>query len=86
MSKTSLAYFALMLTTIAWASSLIFFKLIGDEVGPIVFVALRYTIAAPFLLVLVLQQRRGNTGGNIRKNWKILFVAGLCGPFISQVL
>jgi drug/metabolite transporter (DMT)-like permease len=86
MSKTSLAYFALMLTTIAWASSLIFYKIILAQITPIVFVALRYTIATPFLLVIAFQQRRSNSGGNIRKNWKILLIAGLSGPFISQVL
>jgi len=86
MSRTSLAYFALILTTIAWASSLIFYKIIFTQITPIVFVALRYTIATPFLLFLTLQQKRGKTNGTIRKNWKILFIAGLCGPFISQVL
>ena len=86
MSRVSLAYFVLILTTIAWASSLIFYKIIFTQITPIVFVALRYTIATPFLLVIVLQQRRGKTNGTIRKNWKILFIAGLCGPFISQVL
>jgi len=86
MSRTSLAYFVLILTTIAWASSLIFYKIIFTQITPIVFVALRYTIATPFLLVLTLQQRRSKTGGNIRKNWKVLFIAGLSGPFISQVL
>jgi drug/metabolite transporter (DMT)-like permease len=86
MSRTSLAYFALMLTTIAWASSLIFYKIILAQITPIVFVALRYTIATPFLLVIALQQRRSKNGGNIRKNWKILLIAGFSGPFISQVL
>lgn len=86
MSRISLAYFVLILTTVAWASSLIFYKIIFSQITPIVFVALRYTIATPFLLVLALQQRRGKTGGTIRKNWKVLFVAGLSGPFISQVL
>jgi len=65
---------------------LIFYKLILEQITPIVFVALRYTLATPFLLVLALQQRRGKTIGTIRKNWKVLFIAGLSGPFISQVL
>ncbi|MHA1137811.1 MAG: DMT family transporter [Candidatus Thorarchaeota archaeon] len=86
MNKTTVAYVALVLTTIAWSSSLIFFKLIVDEVGPIVFVALRYTIATPFLLLLTLQQSRGKNIGNIRKNWKVVLIAGLAGPFLSQVL
>jgi drug/metabolite transporter (DMT)-like permease len=86
MNKTTVAYVALVLTTIAWSSSLIFFKLVVDEVGPIVFVALRYTLAAPLLSILALQQSRGKKLGNIRKNWKIVFIAGLSGPFISQIL
>ncbi|MBN2228130.1 MAG: DMT family transporter [Candidatus Thorarchaeota archaeon] len=86
MSQTSLAYAAITLTTITWASSLIFAKLIFDEVGPIVFVALRYTLACPFLLILTLQWRKNHDRDDVRKNWKILLVAGICGPFISQVL
>lgn len=86
MSKTSLAYLALVVTTVAWSSSLILAKIIFDEVGPIVFVALRYMLACPFLLVLTLQARRGQTRGDVRKNWKILLVAGLSGPFISQIM
>jgi drug/metabolite transporter (DMT)-like permease len=86
MNRTSVAYIALVLTTIAWSSSLIFFKLIVDEVGPIVFVALRYTLATPLLLILTFQLSRGKNIGNIRKNWKSVFIAGLSGPFISQVL
>jgi drug/metabolite transporter (DMT)-like permease len=65
---------------------LIFFKLIVSQVGPIVFVALRYTLATPLLLILTLQLGRGKNIGNIRKNWKVVLVAGLSGPFISQVL
>lgn len=86
MNRTSIAYFALILTTIAWSSSLIFFKLVVYEVGPIVFVALRYTLATPFLLILTHQLgRRGNIR-NIRKNWKSVLIVGLSGPFISQIL
>ncbi len=86
MRRISLAYLALVITTVAWSSSLIFAKLIFDEVSPIVFVALRYTLACPFLLVLTLQQNRKNKSGNLKKNWKILIVAGLSGPFISQIM
>ena len=45
MAKVSLAYVAILVTTVLWASSLIFAKLIFEELGPIVFVALRYTLA-----------------------------------------
>ena len=86
MSKISLAYLALVITTVAWSSSLIFAKLIFDEVSPIVFVALRYTLACPFLLALTLQQNRNNKSGSLKKNWKILLIAGLSGPFISQIM
>ncbi|MGY5881643.1 MAG: DMT family transporter, partial [Candidatus Thorarchaeota archaeon] len=86
MNKTSVAYVALVLTTIAWSSSLIFFKLVVHEVGPIVFVALRYTLATPFLLILTLQLGRGTNIGSIKKNWKAVLVAGLSGPFLSQIL
>jgi drug/metabolite transporter (DMT)-like permease len=87
MSKLSLAYLALVVTTFAWASSLIFAKIVfTEDVGPIVFVALRYTIASPFLLVAAFQQRRRKATDSIRKHWKILAIAGLSGPFISQIL
>ena len=87
MSKLSLAYLALVATTFAWASSLILAKIVFTEnVGPIVFVALRYTIASPFLLIATLQQRRRKTIDSVRKHWKIIAIAGLSGPFISQIM
>ncbi len=86
MSRTSLAYLAIIVTTVLWSSSLIFAKLIFTEVGPIVFVALRYTLATPFLLVVTLQHRKKQTIVDVKNNWKILLVAGLSGPFISQIL
>jgi len=86
MSRTSLAYLAIIVTTVLWSSSLIFAKLIFAEVGPIVFVALRYTTAVPFLLVITLQYKKKQTIADVKANWKILLVAGLSGPFISQIL
>ncbi len=86
MSRTSLAYLAIIVVTVLWSSSLIFAKLIFSEVGPIVFVALRYTLACPFLLVVTLQHRKKQTIEDMRKNWKILLTIGLSGPFISQIL
>lgn len=86
MSRTSLAYLAIIVTTVLWSSSLIFAKLIFAEVGPIVFVALRYTLACPFLLVVTLLHRKKQTVRDMKNNWKILLVAGLSGPFISQIL
>jgi drug/metabolite transporter (DMT)-like permease len=86
MKRLSLAYLAIIVTTVLWASSLIFAKIVFVEVGPIVFVALRYTIALPFLLVLTLQHRKKQTLADVRNNWKILLVTGLSGPFLSQIL
>ncbi len=87
MSRLSLAYLALVATTIAWASSLILAKIVfTEDVGPIVFVALRYTIACPFLLIATLQQKRRKPVDSVRKHWKILAIAGLSGPFISQIM
>ena len=86
MTRVSLAYVGIVVTTILWSSSLIFAKLIFDEVGPIVFVALRYTLATPFLFLLAFQRRKKQTPGSFRANWKILLITGVSGPFISQVL
>ena len=86
MDRTTIAYLALVLTTIVWSSSLIFFKLVASQVGPIVFVALRYTLATPLLLLLTVQLGRKRNFGNIKKNWKVVFIAGLSGPFLSQIL
>ena len=86
MYRTSLAYLAITIVTVLWASSLIFAKLVFSEVGPIVFVGLRYTIACPFLLAMTLQHRKKQTINDVRNNWKILLITGLSGPFISQTL
>lgn len=86
MNRATLAYLAIIVTTVLWSSSLIFAKLIFAEVGPIVFVALRYTLACPFLLIVTLQHKRKQTIVDMKNNWKILFIAGLSGPFISQIL
>jgi drug/metabolite transporter (DMT)-like permease len=86
MNRTSLAYLAIIVVTVLWSSSLILAKLIFSEVGPIVFVALRYTLACPFLLVMTLQHRKKQTIEDVKNNWKILLIIGLSGPFISQTL
>ncbi len=86
MSRTSWAYLAIIITTVLWSSSLIFAKIIFPEVGPVVFVALRYTLACPFLLAVTLQYKKNQTVADAKSNWKILLIAGLSGPFISQVL
>ena len=87
MRKRPLAWLAIILTTIAWASSLIFAKIVFDELTPIIFVALRYTLACPFLLLIVKLPRDDHTSfASARANWKVLLAAGLTGPFLSQVL
>lgn len=87
MNRTSLAYLAIIIVTVLWASSLIFAKIVFSEgVGPITFVGLRYTIACPFLLVMTLKHRKTQTVNDLRENWKILLIVGLSGPFISQTL
>ena len=88
MSKESLAWLAILITTIVWASSLILAKIVfAEEMTPTVFVALRYTIACPVLAMpAYMARRRANASGGLKLNWRILFVAGLCGPFISQTL
>ena len=87
MNRTSLAYLAIIIVTVLWASFLIFAKIVFSEgVGPITFVGLRYTIACPFLLVMTLKHRKTQTVNDLRENWKILLIVGLSGPFISQTL
>lgn len=88
MSKESLAWLAILITTVVWASSLILAKIVfAEEMTPIIFVALRYTLACPFLaLPALFARRRSNASGGQKLNWRILLIAGLSGPFISQTL
>jgi len=87
MRKTTFAWIAILVTTILWASSLILAKIVFAEVTPIIFVALRYTIAAPFLILLVLTSRsRTENLRKVRVNWRVILIAGIAGPFLSQVL
>jgi len=88
MAKKTLAWLALVITTVVWSSSLIFGKIVyADGMTPIIFVALRYTIAAPFLVVLVRLTRSTSTSTKtVKSKWKILFIAGIAGPFLSQTL
>ncbi len=87
MNKLYLSWIALLLTTVMWASSLIFAKIVYVEVTPILFVALRYTVATPFLLTMVfLSKNRSEKLQTSRIYWKSIALAGLLGPFLSQVL
>ena len=86
MARASLSYVAILVTTVLWSSSLIFAKLIFDQLTPILFVALRYTLATPFLFILAFQGRKKQPLRSFRANWKVLFITGVSGPFISQVL
>ena len=87
MKKSTLAYVAILVVTVLWASSLILAKIVYVEMTPIVFVTLRYTTAVPFLVLFVLTSR--NRSENFKKtkiNWRIILIAGITGPFLSQVL
>ncbi len=86
MTKVSLAYGAIVMTTLLWSSSLIFAKLIFGEVSPILFVTLRYTLATPPLFLLAFQRRKKQSPGSFRVNWKVFLITGVSGPFLSQVL
>ncbi|MFW9919025.1 MAG: DMT family transporter [Candidatus Thorarchaeota archaeon] len=87
MKRLYLAWAAIVLTTLLWATSLILAKIVYSEVTPIIFVALRYTIASPFLILLVLlSRRRSENLRNSRLFWKSILLAGFLGPFLSQVL
>jgi drug/metabolite transporter (DMT)-like permease len=88
MNKSTAAWLTICLITVAWASSLILAKIVFLEgLTPIIFVALRYTIACPFLIVAVyIFGRRSKLRGDMRSNWRIILLAGITGPFLSQVL
>ena len=87
MKRLYLAWFAILLTTVMWATSLILAKIVYAEITPILFVALRYTIASPFLISLVLlSKKRTENLQNSRIYWKSILLAGFFGPFLSQVL
>ncbi|MFX1602330.1 MAG: DMT family transporter, partial [Promethearchaeota archaeon] len=87
MSKTTLAWLAIVLTTMFWATSLIFAKMVFDEVTPILFVALRYTLACPFLIgFMALLRNRERQRVSIRAHWRVILATGLTGPFLNQIL
>ncbi|MFX1271986.1 MAG: DMT family transporter [Promethearchaeota archaeon] len=87
MSKQTYAWLAVLIITVLWASSLILAKITFVELTPITFVALRYTLACPFIIPAVLITKRNqDSSNNPRKQWKLLAAAGLAGPFLSQVM
>ena len=87
MSKQTYAWLAVLIITVLWSSSLILAKIVFVELTPITFVALRYTLACPILIPMALfAKRRQDSLSNPRKHWKLLVVAGLMGPFLSQVM
>ncbi|MHA1924842.1 MAG: DMT family transporter [Candidatus Thorarchaeota archaeon] len=87
MSKQTYAWLAVLTITVLWASSLILAKIVFEELTPITFVALRYTLACPILIPIAhFARRRQESLNNSRKHWKLLVVAGLAGPFLSQVM
>ncbi len=89
MSKKTLAWLAIIVTTVIWASSLILAKIVFEHDGmtPIIFVALRYTIASPFLIAVTrFARKHTDSSWNLKHSWKILLIVGLSGPFLSQIL
>ena len=88
MNRRLLAYFGIILTTVAWASSLVFAKIVYvDCITPVLFVALRYTLAVPALFAASLLARKKTSGSaSVRPYWKPLLAVGVTGPFLSQVL
>ncbi|TFG06809.1 DMT family transporter [Candidatus Thorarchaeota archaeon] len=88
MSREGLAWLAILFITAIWASSLIMAKIVfAENMTPIVFVALRYTIACPFLaLPILVTRKRTNEPRRFKPNWRVLLLAGLSGPFFSQTL
>jgi drug/metabolite transporter (DMT)-like permease len=87
MSRYTYAWLAVLTITVLWASSLVLAKIVFVELTPITFVALRYTLACPILVPMALfARRRQETSNDPRKHWKLLVVAGLAGPFLSQVM
>jgi drug/metabolite transporter (DMT)-like permease len=87
MSKQTYAWLAVLTITVLWASSLILAKIVFVELTPITFVALRYTLACPILIPVVLfTKQRQESSKNPREYWKLIVAAGLAGPFLSQVM
>ncbi|MHA2003334.1 MAG: DMT family transporter [Candidatus Thorarchaeota archaeon] len=87
MSKYTYAWLAVLTITVLWSSSLILAKIVFVELTPITFVALRYTLACPILIPMAYFTRsRQESQDNPRKHWKLLALAGLAGPFLSQVM
>ncbi|MHA1958793.1 MAG: DMT family transporter [Candidatus Thorarchaeota archaeon] len=87
MERKNLAWLAIVITTVFWSSSLILAKIVYYEVTPIIFVALRYTIACPFLVLIVaLTRKHTQSSGSVRRVWYLILAAGITGPFLSQML
>ncbi|MBD3159730.1 MAG: EamA family transporter [Candidatus Lokiarchaeota archaeon] len=87
MDQHTKSWLAILFTTLAWGSSIVFAKFVYTELTPMVFLALRYTIACPplYLLGRLLAQTKPDEY-IIRENWRILLAAGISGPFVSQAL
>jgi len=87
MDQHTKSWLAILFTTLAWGSSIVFAKFVYTELTPMIFLALRYTIACPPLYFLVrLLVDTPSDQSVIRENWKVLLAAGVTGPFISQAL
>jgi drug/metabolite transporter (DMT)-like permease len=84
-NRRALAWLAILFTTIVWASSLVLAKIIYPTITPILFVALRYTLALPFLLLLLFF-KKDDVKDTQPTKWSVIIIVGLAGPFLSQIL
>ena len=91
MRRSALAWLALIFLTAIWASSLILgriaFTEVTPQVTPILFVTMRYSLACPpLLLIVIIMRKRPIDTAALKRNWKTVFIIGFTGPFLSQSL
>ena len=87
MTRSSLAWLAIVCITAIWASSIILGRIAFLEITPILFVALRYSVACPALvLVAIIMRKKPVSVITLKRNWKPILAVGFAGPFLSQSL
>jgi len=72
-----------LLVTFLWSTSLIIIKLFINEIPPLLFAGLRYTIAV-IILAPILWRYRAEIKSLSKHEWLILFILGLVYYFITQ--
>jgi len=82
------SYAVAVLVTILWSSSYVFIKLGLEEVPPLYFAAVRYTLAFAILATIDLSAhgsgKKSNEGHTPRASPLVLLVAGIAGYTIAQ--